>query len=169
MILNFKKSSLSDLTILKNKIASTFEKTNYSIGSWKNFDFQALENDINKGVNYQIITKDEPVATFSIFRHDPIVWKELDGENAAYLHRVISFNSSPRIFVFPEIINWIRSFEQDSRPNFIRIDTWFDNDQLIRYYKSLGFQFVRNQFLGNIPDLAPHNRNIKVALFQLTV
>ncbi len=40
------------------------------------------------------------------------------------------------------------------------MDTWADNSKLIEYYKSFGFEFIKNYKTTNAPELPIQNRKL---------
>lgn len=67
-----------------------------------------------------------------------------------------------------KIIEWGLSFAKENHLDFLKMDTWGDNDSLITYYQKCGFNF-----LGIItPDyegLPKHYEGITLSLFEIKV
>ncbi|MGB3064153.1 GNAT family N-acetyltransferase [Sphingobacterium thalpophilum] len=104
---------------------------------------------------------------FSVQYADPHIWKEREQGDALYLHRIVVNPKFKGQKQFEKVLHWAREHAQESGFKFIRMDTWADNDRIINYYKSFGFEFIGNHTTGNEAELPIQNRNLKVALLQL--
>jgi ribosomal protein S18 acetylase RimI-like enzyme len=49
------------------------------------------------------------------------------------------------------------------------MDTWADNERLIDYYKSFGFEFIEYYRTTDAAELPIQNRNLNVALLEMVV
>ena len=49
------------------------------------------------------------------------------------------------------------------------MDTLTDNEKIIDYYKSFGFEFIENYKTTNVPELPIQNRNLNVALLEMVL
>ncbi|MGM5629847.1 hypothetical protein O2K51_03010 [Apibacter raozihei] len=58
-------------------------------------------------------------------------------------------------------------YAKNNKIDNIRMDTWADNQRLIEYYKSYGFQFVENHKTPNEPELPIQNRNLEIILLEI--
>jgi ribosomal protein S18 acetylase RimI-like enzyme len=65
-------------------------------------------------------------------------------------------------------VTWSLAFAKEKKLEYLRLDTWGDNEELIDYYQQCGFEF-----LGVItPDyngLPKHYDGITLSLFQITI
>jgi len=67
------------------------------------------------------------------------------------------------------VLTWAQKFARSNNLDFIRMDTWADNQKIINYYRSFGFQFIENFKTPNAAELPIQNRNLNVALLELNV
>jgi ribosomal protein S18 acetylase RimI-like enzyme len=65
------------------------------------------------------------------------------------------------------IVEWAKDYGETSGRNFIRLDTWGDNQKLIDYYRNCGFSFlgvISPQETSNLPK---HYEGISLSLFEI--
>ncbi len=142
-------------------------KNGYS--TWTNFDMELIRNEINSKSQYKIIIENEIACIFSIVYSDKPLWKEMENGDALYLHRIIVNPKHKGKRLFGNILDWSVQVVNNKGLNFIRMDTWADNPTLIHYYKTFGFQFIKNITTSNEPELAPQYRNKFLALMEYEV
>lgn len=65
------------------------------------------------------------------------------------------------------MLNWAKQLALQKYLKFIRIDTWAENNRLIDYYKSFGFEFIENYTITDAAELPTPNRNLNVALLEM--
>ena len=70
---------------------------------------------------------------------------------------------------FEKVLNWAKQFAGEKNLKFVRMDTWADNEKIIDYYKSFGFEFIEYYKTTNAPELPIQNRDLNVALLELSV
>ncbi|WP_433862778.1 GNAT family N-acetyltransferase [Sphingobacterium thalpophilum] len=140
-------------------------KNGYKV--WNYIDEDGLRNDIRSKKQYKIVQHGDIVCLFSIQYADPHIWKEREQGDALYLHRIVVNPKFKGQKHFEKVLRWAREHAQESGFKFIRMDTWADNDRIINYYKSFGFDFIGNHTTASESELPIQNRNLKVALLQL--
>ena len=136
---------------------------------WDSIDKEALQNDINKKLQFKLETDIDILCIFSIQYSDPYIWRDRDKNDAIYLHRIVVDPKFKGLKLFKKVLIWAIEFAKQNNRKFIRMDTWADNYQLIEYYKSFGFSFVENYKTSDIMELPIQNRNLDVALLEMTV
>lgn len=133
---------------------------------WKDFDKQAIIDDIKAGNQYKVESDDHIAMVFSVCYADPLIWGERETGDAIYLHRVVVNPSFKGQRLFSQVMTWALKHSNEKKLKAIRMDTWFENTIIIEYYKSFGFQFVDSCTTPDSPLLASQNRNLRVALLQ---
>ena len=136
---------------------------------WDNIDQKGIEQDILEGLQYKIVNGKDIVCIFSIQYNDPFIWHNLDKNDAIYLHRIVVNQNYKGQKQFEKVLFWTIEHAIQQNRKFIRMDTWADNQQLIDYYKSFGFRFIKNYQTTDTKELPTQNRNLNVALLELTL
>jgi ribosomal protein S18 acetylase RimI-like enzyme len=135
--------------------------------SWKNYDKAALSQDIENKNQYKVIFDAQVAIVFSVRYADKIIWREMDRGDAIYLHRIVVNPAFKGQKLFGQILKWTIDHAKQKKLEFIRMDTWADNPQIIDYYKSFGFNFMGNYTTPDTAELPAHNRNLALALLEL--
>lgn len=163
-----KKATLKDLDTIRLLFegAIQFQKANKYIG-WKSYDEKFIITDINNGLLYKLEKDLVIIGIFCICFSDPIIWREKEKGNAVYLHRVVLNQKYKGEKIFSRILNWTKNLAEQQRLNYIRIDTWAENEKIISYYKNYGFLFIENYTTPGTDDLPAQHRNLNVALLEL--
>ena len=142
-------------------------KNGYKV--WNNLDKIALEKDIENGLQYKIVSNEDIICVFSIQYNDPFIWRERDKNDAIYLHRIVVHPDFKGQRQFEKVLNWAKEFAKQNNQKFVRMDTWAENSKIIDYYKSFGFEFIAYYKTGNESELPVQNRNLDVALLEMTL
>lgn len=142
-------------------------KNDYKV--WKSIDEIALKQDIINQLQYKIIEGEKILCLFSIQHNDPFIWQDKDQNDAIYLHRIVTNPNFKGQRLFEKVLNWAFKFAKQNNRKHLRMDTWADNHQLIDYYKSFGFRFIENYKTTDTDELPLQNRNLNVALLELTI
>lgn len=170
--MNYKieNASLKDLdTIcLLFEKAIHFQKSNGYIG-WQNYDKEFINTDIQNGLSYKLIKGTEIIGIFSICFNDALIWREKDKQDAIYLHRIVLNQRYKGEKIFSQILHWTKDQADERQLKYIRMDTWADNEKIISYYKSYGFQFIENYITPDIKNLPIQHRNLNVALLEFNL
>ena len=66
-------------------------------------------------------------------------------------------------------MNWSEDHAIKRELRHIRMDTWADNPNLIKYYKSFGFQIVGNFITPNSEELLIQQRNNSIVLLEFEI
>ena len=68
-----------------------------------------------------------------------------------------------------KVLTWAKQFARQKNLKFVRMDTWADNEKIIDYYKSFGFEFIEYYKTTDAPELPIQNRNLNVALLEMVL
>lgn len=148
--------------------AIAFQKDNNYIG-WKNYDKDFIVAEIHNGLLFKIVSKNTIACIFSICYTDPFIWREKENGDAIYLHRVVLNRLFQGEKMFKKVLEWAITHAEAKKIQKIRMDTWAENEKIISYYKSYGFEFVENYTTANNDELPVQHRNLNVALLEFKV
>ena len=140
------------------------EKKGYPV--WRNYDQNAILNDIENKNQYKLIVDSSTAMVFTVGYSDKIIWRDLDQGNAIYLHRIVVNPAFKGQKLFGEILEWAKNHCQQKGLNIIRMDTWAANPTIIAYYKTFGFRVVENYTTPESIELPVHNRNLTLTLLE---
>ncbi|WP_158799500.1 GNAT family N-acetyltransferase [Pedobacter sp. L105] len=168
--LQFIKSTTEDIDAIFGFYddAIAFQKTVFKT-HWKGFERSLIEREVAEGRQWKIIKDGRIACIFAVEFSDPLIWKEKNGDPSIYLHRIVSHSSFRGNNFMLAIVKWAKDFAKANSLQFIRMDTWGDNPQLINYYVKSGFRHVGFTTPERSPDLPKHYEGIDLALFELTV
>jgi GNAT superfamily N-acetyltransferase len=148
--------------------AIAFQKTKFN-KHWQGFDIDLIEKEIQENRQWKIMMDDVVVAIFAITFNDAIIWGERDEQTAIYIHRIVTHpNYRGNNFVH-QIIIWAKKYCKQINKDFIRLDTWGDNQPLIDYYVKCGFTFLGLSPVINTTELPKHYQGLQLSLFQIKV
>ena len=164
-IINTTKDDLDDILWLFEQAMELQGKNGYKV--WTGIDKPALERDIENGFQYKIMGENGILCIFSVQYNDPFIWRERDKSDAIYLHRIVVNPQFKGQRQFEKVLNWAIQQAGEKNLQFVRMDTWADNERIIEYYKTFGFEFVENHKTADTPALPIQNRNLNVALLQM--
>lgn len=133
---------------------------------WKNYDKSTLVNDVNNKNQYKIITDGQITMIFSVSYSDKIIWRQMEKDDAIYLHRIVGNPKFKGRRLFGLILEWAIEHVKSKGLKFIRMDTWADDSDIIKYYLGFGFHFIENFITPDSPELPVHNRKIPLALLE---
>ncbi len=141
------------------------KKNNY-VG-WTTYDKNFIRMDIEKKLQYKITTHNDILCIFSICYSDEIIWRQMEKEDALYLHRIVVNPLYKGQKQFEKILNWSKKFAIEKSLKYIRMDTWAENSNIVNYYKEFGFKQIEDFTTPNTPKLPEQHRNLKVALLEM--
>ncbi len=136
---------------------------------WKDYDKEVLRSDVANRLQYKIVEGDNILCVFSICFSDPIIWREREQGDAVYLHRIAVNPDFKGQKQFEKIFKWAKEYAKANHLNYVRMDTWGDNQNIIDYYTSFGFSFIENYLTPNSDELPPQHRNLYLALLEYRV
>jgi ribosomal protein S18 acetylase RimI-like enzyme len=140
-------------------------KNGYKV--WNSIDKTALEKDIVNKLQYKITREADILCIFSVQHSDPFIWRERDRNDAIYLHRIVVNPNFKGQKQFQKVLDWAKQFARGNNLQYVRMDTWADNNRIIDYYKTFGFEFIETYQTTNAKELPVQNRNLNVALLEL--
>ena len=166
-IVNTTLNDLDTILWLFGKALELQGKNGYIV--WTGIDKTALQKEIEEGLQYKIVEGDDVLCIFSIQHNDPIIWRHRDTGDAIYLHRIVVNPNFKGQKQFQKVLDWAKQFVQDKGLQFVRMDTWADNQKIIDYYKSFGFELIEYYKTPDASGLPVQNRNLDVALLEMEV
>ena len=148
--------------------AVAFQKIKFD-RHWLSFDREMVEKEIAENRQWKIMEGDEVACIFAIAYQDPFIWKERDGDPSVYIHRIVTHPDYHGRQYIKTIIEWARKHAKETRKEYIRMDTWGDNEALIKYYVACGFNFLGTIVPTASDDLPKHYSTIFLSLFEIKV
>jgi ribosomal protein S18 acetylase RimI-like enzyme len=166
-IVNTTKEDLDKILWLFEQAMDLQGKNGYKV--WSGIDKIALEKDIENGLQYKIVKDNDILCIFSIQHNDPFIWRDRDRDDAVYLHRIVVNPNFKGQRQFEKVLDWAKYFAREKNLKFVRMDTWADNEKIIDYYKSFGFEFIEYYRTTDASELPIQNRNLNVALLEMVL
>ncbi len=83
------------------------------------------------------------VGTYVITWSDPVIWEELDDGESGYIHRFAVNRAYKGRGIGQALIRAAVNQIKQKGKKRVRLDCMADNPRLNRYYRELGFRFVR--------------------------
>ncbi len=164
-------ASEADHQIILNLIKDVAEwlrtkGTNQWAAPWPSYAArdERVRRDIAAGFTWLLWDGHTAVATVTSDREGlPMLWTEAERRiPAAYLHRLIVSREYAGLTVGGWLVDWAtRRAALEYGAVETRIDVWTDNLALHRYYRGIGFEFVRvAQDCGTYPSCALFRRSV---------
>lgn len=163
--LNSKPEDLDEIFRLYD-LAIEFQKTVFN-KSWLPFDRNFIEREIAEKRNWKIVVDNRIACVFSIAFEDRLIWKAKNADAAIYIHRITTNPDFRGQKFVPKIVEWARNYAKSNGKDFVRMDTWGDNQKLIDYYKNCGFEFLGIVTPDEIEKLPKHYEGITLGLFEM--
>ncbi|GGI28359.1 GNAT family N-acetyltransferase [Pedobacter mendelii] len=135
---------------------------------WQGFNKELIETEITDSRQYKILVDDEVACIFAITFDDKLIWGNRD-KDSIYIHRIVTHPEFRGYSFVKEIIKWAKVFAAKNGIKFIRMDTWADNDKLLEYYTSCGFDYVGVVTMEQTEGLPKHYEGISLSLFEIKV
>ena len=149
------------------EMAIAYQKTKFN-KHWLGFERDLVSKEISENRQWKIIIDNEIACVFAITFEDESIWKEKNKDKAVYFHRIVTHPKFKGQHFIERIIEWGIPFAKEKKLDFLRMDTWGDNDELIGYYQKCGFDFlgiITPDYIG----LPKHYEGITLSLFQIEV
>jgi ribosomal protein S18 acetylase RimI-like enzyme len=143
------------------------KKNNYPI--WEGYDKTILQKDIENRRQYKIMKDSKIACIFSVLYSDELIWADMEKGNAIYLHRIAVNPDFKGNKLFEKILDWAIQHAKEKKRDFLRMDTWANNPNIIAYYQTYGFNFLGEITTPDSPDLPIQNRNLTLALLEKRV
>jgi ribosomal protein S18 acetylase RimI-like enzyme len=157
-----------DTIFLFYDAAVEFQKTKFD-KHWLAFDPAMVEMEIAENRQWKIMEGDDVACIFAITYEDPFIWQEKNADAAIYIHRIVTSPIYHGRQYVKTIIAWAREHAISHDKQFIRMDTWGDNEKLINYYTRCGFTFLGTTTPQSTAELPKHYSAIFLSLFQITL
>jgi GNAT superfamily N-acetyltransferase len=146
--------------------AITYQKTKFK-RNWQRFNDEMIRKEISERRQWKIIMNNEIACIFATAFSDPHIWKERNADPSVYLHRIVTNPSYRGNHFIRHIIDWARSYGKDNQLEYVRMDTWGDNDELVRYYQQCGFTLLGTVTPEETGELPKHYSCITLALLEI--
>ncbi len=143
------------------------EKNGYEL--WPRFSESMILEEISGKRHWKVLEGDTIAGVFSVMYNDPAIWLERDRDPAVYLHRIAVNPSFKGKGLMPAIREWAREHAIQQGKEFVRMDTWGNNENLRKYYESCGFDYLGKQQLPETEHGPAHYGGSFLSLFQLKV
>ncbi len=136
---------------------------------WQGFDELLIQKEIEQNSQYKIIEDGTIVCIFAVTFSDALIWGDKDKEPSIYIHRIVTNPLFRGKGYVKNIVEWAINFGSNNGKKFLRMDTWGDNEKLIKYYTSCGFKFLG--LTNSIADdgLPKHYQGIRLSLFEIAI
>jgi hypothetical protein len=163
-------STIEDIdTIFKlYDAAISFQKTKFD-KHWQGFERSLVEIAIKENRQWKVIIDQNITCIFAITYEDELIWGEKNKDSAIYIHRIVTnpaFRGNNHIKI---IIDWAKDYCKNNDKQFIRMDTWGDNQKLIDYYQNCGFAFLGLTTLEKSDNLPKHYEGAYLSLFEIKI
>lgn len=134
---------------------------------WQGFDSELVKQEIADGRQYKILVDGTVAAIFAITYSDPQIWLGKDHEKAVYIHRIVTHPDFRGYGFVNVIVDWAKEHSKEKPLDYIRMDTWADNEKLLVYYTSCGFEHVGEIKIAADSGLPKHYEGITLNLFEI--
>lgn len=148
--------------------AIAYQKTKF-YKYWQGFDLCLVEQEIKENRQYKIIVDGVIVCIFAVTFNDAIIWGERDTAPSVYIHRIVTDPAFRGNHYVKNIIEWAVDYGSKHGKQFVRMDTWGDNQKLINYYTSCGFTFLGVTDTIQNKSLPKHYDCVSLSLFEITI
>ena len=98
---------------------------------WQGFSRELVQTEIAENRQYKILINDEVAGIFAVTFNDPEIWEEKDAQRSIYIHRIVTHPNFRGYGIVNLIIEWAKEYAQNNQIEFIRMDTWADNEKLL--------------------------------------
>jgi ribosomal protein S18 acetylase RimI-like enzyme len=148
--------------------AVVYQKTRFD-KHWQGFDLQLVEKEINEKRQFKIVADDTIVCIFALTFDDPIIWGDRDKAPSVYIHRIVTHPDFHGNNYVKNITEWAIQYGNKNGKEFVRMDTWGDNQKLIEYYTNCGFQFIGLTGILSGESMPKHYQGIRLSLFEIAL
>ncbi len=157
-----------DLIFALYDAAVAYQKTKFN-KHWQPFDRDMVTAEIAEGRQWKIVEDGQVACVFAVAYNDPFIWGEKDREPSIYLHRIVTHPDFKGRNYVQEIIKWAHQHGKETGKQYIRLDTWGDNEELIAYYQQCGFRFLGVITPTQTDQLPKHYSAISLSLFEIKI
>ena len=133
---------------------------------WQGFSKELVETEIEERRQYKILVDGAVACVFAVTFDDLLIWGDRD-HNSIYIHRIVTHPDFRGLSFMKEIVKWAREYAAEQQLEYIRMDTWSDNQRLLDYYTSCGFDYVGIAAMEKTEGLPKHYEGISLSLFEI--
>ena len=112
------------------EMATAYQKT-VSDKQWEGFERTLIEKEIEENRLWKIGNGNQMLCVFSINYSDKQFWGERDNQPSIYIHRTALNTNFKGQSMMITIIDWAKNYCEENQKQFIRMDTWGENEKLI--------------------------------------
>jgi len=135
---------------------------------WQGFSLDLVTQEVSENRQYKILVDGVVACVFAVTFADKLIWGDRD-QDSIYIHRIVTHPNFRGYAFVKEIIKWAKDFASENNIKYIRMDTWADNEKLLAYYTSCGFEYVGVVTLNESEGLPKHYEGISLSLFEIVV
>ncbi|WP_347050081.1 GNAT family N-acetyltransferase [Flavobacterium olei] len=146
--------------------ATAYQKT-VNIKSWRGFEKELIEKEIEEERHFIIKEENEIACTFVLTFNDLIIWKEAAEDPAVYIHRIATNAKFRGQSYVKKIIEWVKVYAHENGKSYIRLDTHSGNERINKYYTSCGFEYKGISVIEWTPELPEHYKEGSFSLFEI--
>ena len=146
--------------------ATAYQKT-VNIKSWRGFEKELIEKEIEEERHFIIKEENEIACTFVLTFNDLIIWKEAAEDPAVYIHRIATNPKFRGQSYVKKIIEWVKVYAHENSKSYIRLDTHSGNERINKYYTSCGFEYKGISIIEWTPELPEHYKEGSFSLFEI--
>jgi len=146
--------------------ATAYQKT-VNIKSWRGFEKELIEKEIEEERHFIIKEENEIACTFVLTFNDLIIWKEAAEDPAVYIHRIATNPKFRGQSYVKKIIEWVKVYAHENGKSYIRLDTHSGNERINKYYTSCGFEYKGISVIEWTPELPEHYKEGSFSLFEI--
>ena len=169
--MKIRPSTYSDIGTFRNfwDSALAYQKAR-RLPLWPSFPESHVEAEIRAGLHFSSDFPNGVLAGyFSVALSDALIWTGEERGDAIYIHRMCVNPSRKGSNLARSVLAWSHGYASSLGRQFVRMDTWADDQRLVDYYVRCGFQHIGDRQLGDVTGLPPHYSNVRLALFQNAV
>lgn len=148
--------------------AVAYQKTKF-YKHWQGFDFSLVEKEIAEKRQFKIMLDDAIVCVFAITFSDAYIWGIRDQSPSIYIHRIVTHPAFRGNNFVKNIVEWAVKYGNENGKQFVRMDTWGDNQRLIDHYTNCGFTFLGLSDTISDESLPKHYQGIRLSLFEIAI
>ncbi len=149
-------------------LAVAYQKTVFN-KHWQGFSKELVQTEISEKRQFKILVDGHIAAIFAVTFNDPEIWEERDKQPSIYIHRIVTHPNFRGFGFVKHIIVWAKKYAIKNFIDFIRMDTWADNQKLLAYYTGCGFNLVGSIEIKPNSGLPKHYEGISLNLFEIAV
>ncbi|PWS28224.1 GNAT family N-acetyltransferase [Pedobacter yonginense] len=133
---------------------------------WQGFSLELVSQEVSENRQYKILVDGVVACVFAVTFNDKLIWGNRD-RDSIYIHRIVTHPNFRGYAFVKEIIKWAKGYASKHAIKYIRMDTWADNEKLLHYYTSCGFNYVGLVTLTETEGLPKHYEGISLSLFEI--